>query len=84
MREVAYLGSVTRYTVETEDGRTLTVLRQNADTSAEQARAERGRRVALSWREKDAYELDGKKVTSGEGPGALAAADTGTPEHEGS
>jgi putative spermidine/putrescine transport system ATP-binding protein len=84
VREVAYLGSVTRYAVETEDGRTLTVLRQNADTSAEQARAERGRRVALSWREKDAYELDGKKVTPGEGPGALAAADTVTPEHEGS
>jgi len=83
VRDVAYLGSMTRYTVETQDGRTLTVLRQNTDTSAEQARAERGRRVALSWREEDAYELDGNnRVGAGEGHGTLAADTAGTPEHE--
>ncbi len=85
VREVAYLGSVTRYTVDTDDGRTLTVLRQNADTSAEQARAERGRRVALSWREEDAYALDGNKgVDPGGAPGAPATADPGTPDQKGS
>jgi len=74
---------VTRYTVDTEDGRTLTVLRQNADTSAEQARAERGRRVALSWRGEDAYELDGNKGVDSGGPsGPPGTADPGTPDHE--
>ena len=83
VRDVAYLGSVTRYMVETQDGRTLTVLRQNTDTSAEQARAERGRRVALSWREEDAYELDGNnRVGAGEGHGTPAPDSAGIPEHE--
>jgi putative spermidine/putrescine transport system ATP-binding protein len=57
VREVAYLGSVTRYTVETDHGETLTVVRQNAETSAAQALAERGRRVALTWRRQDAAPL---------------------------
>jgi putative spermidine/putrescine transport system ATP-binding protein len=61
VREVAYLGSVTRYVVETDGGETLTVLKQNVDTSAEQALAERGRRVALSWREQDAMRLQRKE-----------------------
>jgi putative spermidine/putrescine transport system ATP-binding protein len=50
VREVVYLGSVTRYVVETDHGETLVVLRQNLDTSAEQALAERGRAVRLAWR----------------------------------
>jgi putative spermidine/putrescine transport system ATP-binding protein len=50
VREVVYLGSVTRYVVETDHGETLVVLRQNLNTSAEQALAERGRAVRLAWR----------------------------------
>jgi putative spermidine/putrescine transport system ATP-binding protein len=53
VREVAYLGSVTRYVVETDRGETLVVLRQNLDTSAEMALAERGRAVRLAWRAQD-------------------------------
>jgi putative spermidine/putrescine transport system ATP-binding protein len=56
--EVAYLGSVTRYTVELDAGKTLVVLRQNLDTSASQALAQRGRRVRLAWRPDDASVLD--------------------------
>jgi putative spermidine/putrescine transport system ATP-binding protein len=50
IREVVYLGAVTRYVVELDDGATLTVVRQNLETSASDALAERGRRVQLAWR----------------------------------
>jgi putative spermidine/putrescine transport system ATP-binding protein len=50
VREVVYLGAVTRYVVELDDGTTLTALRQNLETSAQDAFAERGRRVLLAWR----------------------------------
>jgi len=57
VREVVYLGSVTRYVVELGEGETLVVLRQNLDTSAEQVLAERGRSVRLTWRAQDASAL---------------------------
>src|SRR5262249_26477594 len=60
VREVAYLGSVTRYVVESERGETLVVLRQNLDMSAEQVQSERGRRVRLAWRPEDASVLQAK------------------------
>jgi len=60
VREVAYLGSVTRYVVESDRGETLVVLRQNLDVSAAQALSERGRAVRLLWREQDASVLDSK------------------------
>jgi putative spermidine/putrescine transport system ATP-binding protein len=58
VREVSYLGSVSRYTVETEAGQTLVVLQQNLDTSAAGALAQRGQRVRLAWRAEDASVLD--------------------------
>jgi putative spermidine/putrescine transport system ATP-binding protein len=51
VREVVYLGAVTRYVVELDDGLTLTALRQNLEASAIDAAAQRGRQVWLSWRE---------------------------------
>ena len=57
VREVAYLGPVTRYDVESDDGETIVVLRQNLDTSAAQALAKRGRRVRIAWRQEDASAL---------------------------
>jgi putative spermidine/putrescine transport system ATP-binding protein len=59
--DVAYLGSVTRYVVRSERGETIVVLRQNIDTSAEQALQERGRKVRLAWRAEDASVLDQTK-----------------------
>jgi putative spermidine/putrescine transport system ATP-binding protein len=50
VREVVYLGAVTRYVVELDSGATLTAVRQNLETSASEALAERGRRVRLAWR----------------------------------
>jgi len=58
VRDVAYLGSSTRYVLETDAGQSLTVIRQNTDTSAAQALQERGRRVSLSWRQQDESVLD--------------------------
>jgi putative spermidine/putrescine transport system ATP-binding protein len=58
VREVVYLGSVTRYVVETDQGETLVALRQNLDTSAEKSLAEKGRAVRLAWRAQDASALD--------------------------
>jgi putative spermidine/putrescine transport system ATP-binding protein len=58
VREVAYLGSVTRYQVDLDRGETLMVVRQNLDTSAAEALEERGRRVQLIWRARDESALD--------------------------
>ena len=58
VREVAYLGAITRYEVELDGGETLVVVRQNVDTSAEQVLRERGRRVRLGWRQEDLSALD--------------------------
>ncbi len=57
IREVAYLGSVTRYMVESEAGDSLVVLKQNFDQSAAGALAERGRPVRVAWQEADASVL---------------------------
>jgi putative spermidine/putrescine transport system ATP-binding protein len=47
--EVVYLGSVTRYVIDLDEGQTLVALRQNLQTSAGEALGERGRRVRLAW-----------------------------------
>src|SRR5690242_18444043 len=57
VQEVVYLGSVTRFLVSLDRGETLVVVRQNLETSAEEAMAERGRRVRLAWRAQDATAL---------------------------
>jgi putative spermidine/putrescine transport system ATP-binding protein len=66
VREVSYLGPVTRYSVQLEDGTALTVLRQNLDMTAADALAERGRSVRLAWRQEDASVLDSDKQEEGE------------------
>ncbi len=61
VREVAYLGALTRYVVELDDGQAVVVVRQNFDMSAEGAARERGRRVRLCWRAQDASELESEQ-----------------------
>jgi putative spermidine/putrescine transport system ATP-binding protein len=58
VREVVYLGAVTRYEVELESGRTLTALRQNLEISSSEALAERGRSVRLAWRGEHMASID--------------------------
>jgi putative spermidine/putrescine transport system ATP-binding protein len=53
VREVQYVGSVTRYVVELDTGEQLVVLRQNSEPSS----VERDARVHLAWRPEDIYEI---------------------------
>jgi putative spermidine/putrescine transport system ATP-binding protein len=50
--DVVFVGSFTRYVVDTNAGERLTVVRQN-----DGSRVEPGTEVNLSWRDEDAYEL---------------------------
>src|SRR3954451_14355393 len=58
VREVLYLGAVTRYVVELADGAMLTVINQNLDTTAEQAAARRGTPARLAWRRESVAAID--------------------------
>jgi putative spermidine/putrescine transport system ATP-binding protein len=49
VREVVYLGAVTRYIVELDGGGTLVVLQQNLTTSSMEALEVRGKAVRLVW-----------------------------------
>ena len=55
LREVVYLGSVTRYIVDLDAGGVLTVVRQNVEDGP---RRERGRPVRLAWRPEHTYVIE--------------------------
>ncbi len=57
IREVVYLGSVTRYVVDLRAGGSLAVVRQNTDTKAHEAVRE-GQPVRLTWRPEHAAAID--------------------------
>src|SRR5690242_934619 len=57
VREVVYAGMVTRYIVDLDSGGELVVIRQNLETSSQQALEERGKRVRLEWRPEHTYEI---------------------------
>jgi putative spermidine/putrescine transport system ATP-binding protein len=57
IREVVYVGMVTRYVVDLDAGGQLVVVRQNLETSSQDALAEQGKRVRLSWRPEHTYEI---------------------------
>jgi putative spermidine/putrescine transport system ATP-binding protein len=50
IRDVAYAGMITRYLVDLEAGGELQVVRQNLETSSEEALAAVGREVVVGWR----------------------------------
>jgi putative spermidine/putrescine transport system ATP-binding protein len=58
VREVVYVGMVTRYVVDLDRGGELAVVRQNLETSSQEALAEQGKRVRLSWRPEHTYEIE--------------------------
>jgi putative spermidine/putrescine transport system ATP-binding protein len=58
VRDVAYLGSLTRYEIELDDGAVIVAVKQNLDTSAADALSKRGKRVRVTWRQDDASALD--------------------------
>jgi putative spermidine/putrescine transport system ATP-binding protein len=57
VKEVDYLGTVTRYVVELDAGGRLVVVRQNLETSSEDALQARGRRVRLEWKPEHVFEI---------------------------
>jgi putative spermidine/putrescine transport system ATP-binding protein len=58
IREVVYLGAVTRYLVDLDDGGELSVVHQNLETSSQEALEARGRVVRLEWRPEHIYFLN--------------------------
>jgi putative spermidine/putrescine transport system ATP-binding protein len=58
IREVVYVGMVTRYVVDLDSGGELVVVRQNLETSSQEALSEQGKRVRLSWRPEHTYEIE--------------------------
>jgi putative spermidine/putrescine transport system ATP-binding protein len=57
VREVIYVGSITRYVVDLDAGGVLTVIRQNL--GSEGVAEERGRRVELAWRPEHTFVIEG-------------------------
>ena len=57
VREVVYVGMVTRYLVDLDSGGQLVVIRQNLETSSQQALEEQGKRVRLEWKPEHTYEI---------------------------
>ncbi|TMK79628.1 MAG: ABC transporter ATP-binding protein, partial [Actinobacteria bacterium] len=58
IRDVVYVGMVTRYAVELDEGGELMVIRQNLETTSSEALEARGRRVRLAWRPEHTYEIE--------------------------
>ncbi|MBV8563523.1 MAG: ABC transporter ATP-binding protein, partial [Actinobacteria bacterium] len=57
VREVVYVGGFTRYIVDLDAGGELVVVRQNLESSSQDALEERGKRVRLSWRPEHTYDI---------------------------
>jgi putative spermidine/putrescine transport system ATP-binding protein len=58
IRDVVYVGMVTRYVVDLDAGGRLMVVRQNLETSSSEALEARGRRVRLEWRPEHTYAIE--------------------------
>jgi putative spermidine/putrescine transport system ATP-binding protein len=57
IRDVIYLGMLTRYVVELDGGGELVAVRQNLETSSQDALKQRGNRVRLQWRPQHTFDL---------------------------
>jgi putative spermidine/putrescine transport system ATP-binding protein len=57
IKDVVYVGMFTRYIVELDSGGELTVVRQNLETSSQEALESRQRRVRLEWRPEHTFEI---------------------------
>jgi putative spermidine/putrescine transport system ATP-binding protein len=57
IRDVVYLGMLTRYLVVLDEGGELVAVRQNLETSSQDALKQRGNRVRLQWRPGHTFDL---------------------------
>ena len=55
VRDVVYVGMVTRYIVDLDAGGELVVVQQNLETSSTEALEAQGKHVRLSWRPEHTY-----------------------------
>jgi putative spermidine/putrescine transport system ATP-binding protein len=58
IRDVVYVGMVTRYMVDLDEGGLLMVIRQNLETTSSEVLEARGRRVRLAWRPEHTYVIE--------------------------
>ncbi|MDX6642712.1 MAG: putative spermidine/putrescine transport system ATP-binding protein [Solirubrobacteraceae bacterium] len=58
IRDVVYLGMVTRYVVELDDGTEILAVAQNQETSSQDALEQHGRRVRVQWRHEHTITID--------------------------
>ncbi len=70
VRDVAYAGMVTRYTVALDAGGELQVVRQNLEEGSDGARAQRGKAVRVGWRAAQASVLEEAPGRAGAGGGS--------------
>jgi putative spermidine/putrescine transport system ATP-binding protein len=69
IRDVSYVGMVTRFVVELDQGGELQVVRQNLEMSSQEALEQRGRRVRVGWHVEHAYAIpDSQEEIPEEGP----------------
>ena len=66
IREVVYLGPITRYIVELDKGGELVAVRQNLETSSQDALKQRGNRTRLQWRRGHTFDLTGRRDSTDE------------------
>jgi putative spermidine/putrescine transport system ATP-binding protein len=57
IRDVSYVGMVTRFIIELDQGGELQVVRQNLEMSSQEALEQRGRRVRVGWHGEHAYAI---------------------------
>jgi putative spermidine/putrescine transport system ATP-binding protein len=57
VRDVAYVGMVTRFLVDLERGGELQVVRQNLEQTSAEALEQRGRKVTVGWRDDQTYAI---------------------------
>jgi putative spermidine/putrescine transport system ATP-binding protein len=58
IRDVAYVGMVTRYLVDLREGGELVVVRQNLEVTSAEVLEARGREVRVGWREEQIYPIE--------------------------
>jgi putative spermidine/putrescine transport system ATP-binding protein len=65
VRDVAYVGMVTRYVVELDQGGELQVVRQNLEQTSAEALEQQGRKVTVGWREEHTYAIPERNEEEG-------------------
>jgi putative spermidine/putrescine transport system ATP-binding protein len=65
VKDVAYAGMMTRFSVTLDGGGELQVVRQNLDSTSADVHAEVGRKVTIGWRPEHAYVIEETKPQEG-------------------